>query len=63
MDKDKTGMINKEEFMNFFLKRKTAVKRIVSARGILGIKKADLMDRILLGVKQMDSADIAEEER
>ena len=63
MDTDKTGTIDKQEFMDFFLKRRTAVKKILSARGILGIKKVDLMDRILLGVKQMDSDDIAKEER
>ena len=66
MDKDDSGTIDVNEFMDYFFNRAKCtldMKKMVAATGMLGIKKANLMDRILLGIQQIDVDAIEEEEK
>ena len=66
MDTDDSGTIDVDQFIDYFLNRtKNAVnmKKMISATGMLGIKKAKLIDRILLGIQQIDVDAIEEEQR
>ena len=74
IDKDDDGLINREEFIRYFLNRYRMnnesgrplfLKRIMSneSRKSLNLDDHgfDLVDRILLGIQQVDATDISEE--
>ena len=71
IDKDDDGIINREEFMNYFLKRfrknhesgqPMFLQKMISRTGIKGgVQDIELVDRILFGIQQIQNEDIIEE--
>ena len=71
IDKDDDGLINREEFIEYFLARyrsnnekgrRSSLKRIIGRKGLKeGLQKIDLVDRILFGIQQIDAKEIEEE--
>ena len=70
IDKDADGIINREEFMNYFLNRfrknhesgqPMFLRRMISRTGIKGgVQNIDLVDRILFGIQQVNTDDLEE---
>ena len=71
IDKDDDGIINREEFMNYFLNRfrknhesgqPMFLQKMITRSGIKGgVQDIELVDRILFGVQQIKSDDLIEE--
>ena len=70
MDKDEDGLINREEFMSYFLNRfrknhesgrPMFLRRMISRTGIKGgVQDIELVDRILFGIQQVNTDDLEE---
>ena len=69
MDKDEDGLINREEFMSYFLNRFRKnhgtggmfLRRMISRTGLKGgVQDIELVDRILFGIQQVNSDDLEE---
>ena len=68
MDKDEDGLINREEFMSYFLNRfrknhesgrPMFLRRMISRTGIKGgVQDIELVDRILFGIQQVNTDDL-----
>ena len=71
IDKDADGIINREEFMNFFLNRfrknhesgrPMFLQNMITRTGIKGgVQDIELVDRILFGVQQIKNDDLIED--
>ena len=71
IDKDDDGLINREEFIKYFLDRyrsnnesgrRASLKRVIARKGLkAGLQKIDLVDRILFGIQQIDADDLSNE--
>ena len=63
VDADKDGSVTLEEFISFFLNhykkqqrksRRISFRKMIASDGIKGIRKMDLMDRIMFGIKNLE---------
>ena len=71
IDKDDDGLINREEFIKYFLDRyrsnnesgrRASLKRVIARKGLnAGLQKIDLVDRILFGIQQIDANELSNE--
>ena len=69
---DSDGLIDREEFIDFFLTQYrenrtsgniVSINKIITKKGMKGINETDLIDKILFGVQQLDVDELESEER
>ena len=69
---DSDGLIDREEFIDFFLKQYqenrssgniVSLNKIITKKGMRGINEVDLIDKILFGIQQLDMDELEGEER
>ena len=62
---DVDGMISREEFVDFFMTRNqenlesdNILSSVIATNGIRGLNDTNLLDRILFGIKTMDTHEL-----
>ena len=70
VDEDKDGIVTLPEFISFFLNqyraqqqkmKRKSMRHLLVKDGVHGIRKIDLMERIIFGIKNLVSADESED--
>ena len=70
VDEDKDGIVTLQEFISFFLNqyraqqqkmKRKSMRRLLVKDGVHGIRKIDLMERIIFGIKNLVPVDESED--